>query len=368
MRYPGVTRLGIHLVQWALRWKLPVKGLIKKTIFSQFCGGETLEEAGNTARHLGKQDVSAILDYGVEGKSSEADFDRVLEEIRQAILYGGTQKNIPFVSAKITGLARFDLLAKLHRGEALDEAESREWDRVKTRMHSLGQLAAGQGVILLIDAEESWIQKPLDELCWELMESFNQDRPVIFNTYQLYLKNRLEDMKRDLERAKDKGYLAGSKIVRGAYMEKERLKAQEEGRPSPVQPNKEASDRDFNLACRYALDHLDQGGLFIGTHNQESCLLAARYMEEKGLDPHHPRVYFSQLYGMSDHLSFNLAASGYRVSKYLPYGPVEDVMPYLIRRSEENASVTDASGGELERINEELKRRKNPSAKNHRNK
>jgi len=357
MSSPTVTAAGMALTQWAIRWRLPVKGLIRNTIFRQFCGGETMEDAGHTADILGRYHVGIILDYGVEGKETEKEFDRAVPEFIRAIKYAASREHIPFISVKVTGFARFALLERLHAGVELTEAEHGEWQRVRQRVYDICGAAAGYGIMVLIDAEDSWIQQPVDTLADDMMAAFNKTRAVVFNTFQLYRHDRLAYLKASIARAHEGGYIHGAKLVRGAYMEKERKRAAEKGYPSPIQPDKASTDRDYDAAVRYCLEQLDSTALFIGTHNEHSCMQAAEYISAHGIPADHPRIWFSQLYGMSDNISFNLAHAGYNVAKYLPYGPVQDVVPYLMRRAQENTSVKGQTGRELSLINKELKRR-----------
>jgi len=358
MSSPILTNIGMRLTKFAMGWGLPVEGLMKRTIFKQFCGGETIQEAGETATELGKFGVGVILDYSVEGKEDEKEFDQAVQEFIQAIHYAASQQNIPFISVKITGFARFALLEKLHNGDELSDAETQEWNRVQQRVTDICTVAAEKNIMVLIDAEESWIQLPVDELATTMMERFNQQKPIVFNTYQLYRHDRLEFLQASYPKAVQRNYILGAKLVRGAYMEKERTRAAELHYSSPIQPDKAATDRDYDTAVRFCLDRLDKAAVFIGTHNEQSCLKAATYMEVNHIPATHPHVWFSQLYGMSDNISFNLAHAGYQVAKYLPYGPVKDVVPYLMRRAQENTSVAGQTGRELALINKELKRRK----------
>lgn len=355
--YPWLVRSLAFAAPWAVRWHLPVRGLIRRTVFEQFCGGETLQEAGATARKLANYQVGVILDYGVEAKEGEDNYDHAVPEFQQAIRYAASQPNIPFISLKVTGFARVSLLEKLQRKEALSLAEQQEFERVRRRVTDICQTAWQSGVSVSIDAEQSWIQDPVDLLTEEVMERFNRSRAVVFNTYQMYRWDRLEFLKASYRRCREKGCILGAKLVRGAYMEKERERAARLGYASPVQPDKASTDRDYDAAIRFACEHLDTMALFVGTHNQDSCLLAARLLHESGAFHQHPHMHFSQLYGMSDTLTFNLAKAGYRVSKYLPYGPVTDVLPYLIRRAEENSSVSGQMSRELRLIHQEILRR-----------
>jgi proline dehydrogenase len=358
MSSPMLTKIGMGLTKMAIGLHLPVKGVIKRTIFNQFCGGETMEEAATTANTLGRYNVGIVLDYSVEGKETEADLDQAVPEFIRGIRYAATQPNIPFIALKVTGFARFGLLEKLHSGDPLSATEQQEWQRVQQRIDTVCKAAWESKVMVLVDAEESWIQRPVDDLADAMMAAYNKERPIVFNTFQLYRHDRLDFLKASFDKAVREGYLLGAKLVRGAYMEKERDRAAAMGYPSPIQPDKAAADRDYDTAARFCLERLDQLAVFIGTHNERSCLEAARYMVEQGIPAGHGHVYFSQLYGMSDNISFNLADSGFHVVKYLPYGPVEDVLPYLMRRAQENTSVAGQTGRELTLINKELARRK----------
>lgn len=364
MGYPWFVQLGTRLTPFIMKTGLPVHGIIRKTIFKQFVGGETLAETAGVGAVLGKYGVQVILDYGVEGKEGEDSFDHATEEFIRVINYAATQKNIPFISIKVTGLARFALLQTLNEAPRLrsgihdHEMEVDEWDRVRERMYTICEVAAEKGVGVLIDAEESWIQDPIDRLTMEMMELFNKEKVVVYNTIQLYRHDRLHFLKLSHQIAQQKGFLLGVKLVRGAYMEKERARAREMGYPSPIQPDKAASDSDYDMAVRYAIEHIDQLAVIIASHNEESNLLAAQLLDQKGLAHNHPHIHFSQLFGMSDNITFNLAKEGFSVSKYLPFGPIRDVIPYLMRRAQENSSVSGQTGRELALIKRELERRK----------
>lgn len=358
MGSPFLTTVGMAFTKFAMALHLPINGLIKKTIFKQFCGGETIQEAAETAVMLGDFNIGVILDYGVEGKEGESEFDAAVPEFLKAIDFAASQKNIPFISIKVTGFSRFALLEKLHSGESLSTDEKQEWNRVEKRIDTICARAAQQNIKVLVDAEESWIQNPIDELTDRMMETYNKQEAIVYNTFQLYLHSRLPFLQISYTRAIEKGYLLGAKLVRGAYMEKERSRANEKNYPSPVQADKKDTDNDYDEAVDFCINRLDKLALFIGTHNEKSCLLAAKKMQEKNISFTHPHIYFSQLFGMSDNISFNLASQGFHVAKYLPYGPVSDVMPYLMRRAQENTSVAGQTGRELGLINKELKRRK----------
>lgn len=358
MGSPALARVGIGLTRFAIAARLPIKSLMKSTIFRQFCGGETMQEAGRTAQRISSFGVNAILDYSVEGKESEEEFDQAVQEVKRAIRYAATQKpNIPFVSIKITGYARFGLLEKWHSGTKLSPEEEAARGRVRRRIDEICAEAAAHDIQVLIDAEESWIQWPVDELANAAMASYNKTKATVYNTFQFYQHGSLAVLKEAVKKAEAGGYIFGAKMVRGAYMEKERSRAEKMGYPSPIQPDKASTDRDYDEAVLFCLQHIDRVASFIGTHNEQSCAKAAAYMNAHGIAPKHPHVWFSQLYGMSDNISFNLAHYGYRVAKYLPYGPVKFVVPYLMRRAEENTSVAGQTGRELSLIRKEKKRR-----------
>ncbi|MBX9779204.1 MAG: proline dehydrogenase family protein [Chitinophagaceae bacterium] len=364
MGYPWFVQIGTRLTPFVMKTGLPVHGIIRKTIFKQFVGGETLVETAQVGEILGKYGIKVILDYGVEGKEGEENFDRATDEFIRVIEYAATQTNIPFISVKITGLARFSLLQRLNEAPRLrsgihdNEEENAEWDRVRDRMYSICEIAAEKGIGVLIDAEESWIQDPIDRLTMEVMEEFNKEKVVVYNTIQLYRHDRLRFLELSHKIAQEQGFKLGVKLVRGAYMEKERSKSAERGQPSLIQKDKAATDADFNAAVRYCLDHVDTVAVIIASHNEESNLLAAKLIHEKNLPHNHPHIHFSQLYGMSDNITFNLAKEGFSVSKYLPFGPIRDVIPYLMRRAKENSSVSGQTGRELLLIKRELERRK----------
>lgn len=357
MGSPVLTKIGSFAATWAINWGLPVKEIIKKTIFKQFCGGETMEEAAQTAAILNKYGIDVILDYGVEGKAEETEYDKAVPEFIKAIEYAATQPNIPFISVKITGFGRFGLLEKIHASEALNTAEQQEWQRIYDRINQICKAAADNNIMVLVDAEETWIQNPVNELTDAMMKAYNSSKALIYNTFQMYTTIALPFLKQSFDNAQAEGYILGAKLVRGAYMEKERKRATEMGYTSPIQPTKAATDKDYDEAVHFCMERLGKLDIFIGTHNEKSCMLAVNYMEANKITSSNNHVYFSQLYGMSDNISFNLANAGYHVAKYLPYGPVKDVIPYLIRRAQENTSVAGQTGRELSLINKELKRR-----------
>jgi proline dehydrogenase len=340
-----------------LALNLGFKGLIKGTIFKQFVGGENIHDCNKTIQELGDYNIGTILDYSVEGKESEKDFDNCLHETLDTIKKAKGEKNIPFCVFKVTGLARFDLLQKVSASDKLTEAEQTEWLRVKNRVKEICGLAHQNDQCIFIDAEESWIQQAIDDLADENMATFNKTKAIVYNTYQMYRSDRLEFLKKSIQKGKSEAYHIGAKLVRGAYMEKERKRAAEMNYPSPIQPNKEKSDEDYNAALKLCIENIDVMGLCAGTHNEKSSLFLVELMKEKNISSSDKRIYFSQLLGMSDHISYNLSLTGYNVAKYVPYGPLKDVMPYLIRRAQENTSVKGQTGRELNLIIKEKKRR-----------
>lgn len=352
---PALVNMGSSLGPLAVN--IGFKGIIKNTIFKQFVGGETIEDCTAAIRQLAKYNIGAILDYSVEGKESENDFNHCLEETLETIKKGKGDKDIPFSVFKVTGLARFALLEKVSSSATLTEEEQKEWERVKNRVARICSYAVECDQPVFIDAEESWIQPAIDDLTNENMARCNKQKPLVYNTYQLYRHDRLAYLRESIAKAKSSGYFIGAKLVRGAYMEKERKRAKEMAYPSPIQPDKASSDRDYNLALKLCLDNISMVGLCAGTHNEESSLYLVNLMKEKNIAPSDKRVYFSQLLGMSDHISFNLSLNGYNVVKYVPYGPVKEVLPYLIRRAQENTSVKGQTGRELSLIMKEKKRR-----------
>ncbi len=375
MGKPWLAKLGLTITPLAIKWKLPfVNTAIRQTIFGQFVGGETLEETSAVAKKLGAYNVKVILDYGVEGgDDGEVGFDHSTGEFIRVINYAATQPNIPFMSIKVTGFSRFGLLEKIdglmHKSDgtlmkkylnALDllpENEKEEWHRVRVRMMKICEAANDKNIGVLVDAEETWIQDPVDALTILMMDTFNKGKLVVYNTLQLYRTDRLEFLKDMYKAAADRNFILGAKLVRGAYMDKEIKRAAELNYPSPIQPDKESCDHDFNAAVKFCIDHLDQVATIIASHNEYSNLYTTQLLDEKDLPHNHPHVHFSQLYGMSDNITFNLARAGCSVSKYLPFGPIKDVIPYLMRRAQENSSVGGQTGRELSLINKELQRR-----------
>lgn len=355
---PFLNSLGTSVAKFALSAGLPVQGLIKKTIFEQFCGGETIEECNKAIEKLGNSKIGTILDYAVEGKSAEEDFDGTKDEVIRTIKRGQFDPRIPFSAFKVTGVAPLGTLERLSCKKRLDAKSQAKAERIHSRIEEICHAAHEAGQPVFIDAEFSWHQDAIDRIATEMMEKYNRETTIVYNTIQLYRTDRLQYLRNARKEASKNGYWLGVKLVRGAYMELERERAAEKGYPSPIHPDKSATDEDFNSAIEYCLKHLGEMAFVNATHNEDSAMLLARRMYELGIPENHPRIAFSQLYGMGDNISYALAKRGYNVSKYVPYGPVADAVPYLIRRAEENTSAAGHMSRQLEMITRELKRRK----------
>ena len=353
-----LVKIGPPVTNFAIKIGLPIKGLIKATIFKHFCGGETIRECEKTIKSLYAGQVGTILDYSIEGEDDENVFDSTCEEIIRTIRRAVKDKAIPITVFKVTGVGRFSLLEKLDNGEVLTTAEQQEWQKVQNRVLAICEKAYSTGIPVMIDAEETWIQDTIDRLAVDMMRRFNKEKAIVYNTYQLYRHDKLQSLKNDHQVAAGEGFILGAKLVRGAYMEKERKRADEKGYPSPIQPDKQSADRDYDLALEFCADHIDKIAIVAGTHNENSCRLLAELLDKKGIDHKNPHVYFSQLLGMSDNLSFNLADAQYNVAKYVPYGPIKAVLPYLFRRAQENTAIAGQMSRELSLIVKEVKRRK----------
>jgi proline dehydrogenase len=351
-----ISDLGIRLANLAFQLKLPIKGIMKKTMFGHFCGGETIAETIQACKYLARYGVHSILDLSVEGKGDEDSFDQTGEEIYQTLVESSKTDYMPFGVFKTTGLGDFHIMEKIQAGEKLSSDEEISLAKMKARVDRLCKAAHDLGLKILVDAEESWFQNVIDDLAYEAMEKYNRERCVVYNTYQMYRHDSLDRLKKAHQEALEKGYLLGAKPVRGAYMEKERERAKEMNYQDPIQPNKAATDRDYDAAIKYCVEN--GAYLVCATHNEKSSLHLTDLMNLHGLEPKSDRVFFSQLYGMSDVISFNLAKAGYHVVKYVPYGPVEKVMPYLTRRAAENTSIAGQSSREFELVKKEMRRRK----------
>ena len=353
-----LVRIGTAVTKFALNVHLPVEGLIRSTVFDHFCGGVNEDDCMPVVDKLYNVGVSSVLDYSVEGKEGSDQLDATLKKILVLTDFAETKKAMPFSVFKPTGLGRFELYQKVTENIELSKDETQEWKRLVSRFDKASKAAFDANVTLLIDAEETWMQKAADDLCEQMMVKYNKERAVVFNTLQCYRWDRLDYLKEEHKKAKEGGYKIGFKIVRGAYLEKENERAEEKAYPTPMHKSKQATDDCFNEIMRYMLDNLDTIEIFIGTHNEESNYLAMDMMTEKNITVNDPRVWFGQLYGMSDHITFNMATLGYNIAKYIPFGPVKDVMPYLIRRAEENTSVAGQTSRELSLLKKEKERRK----------
>ncbi len=353
-----LIKIGTPLTNFALKIGLPIQGIIRNTIYKQFCGGESIQGCEPAIAELGQAKVTTILDYSVEGEESEESFNHTCAEILRTVAYAQKNKLISFCVFKPTGLGRFDLLAKVDAKQPLSDQEKMEFARVYERIDAICGACYKADIRVLIDAEHSWIQDTIDDFAREMMEKYNKERLIVYNTYQLYRHDKFASLQADFAYAQTQNFYLGAKIVRGAYMEIERDRATEHGYPSPIQPNKEASDRDYNESIRFCLNHINRIGLMAGTHNEESARLLTDEMALRGISPANDHIFFAQLLGMSDNLSFNLADAGFHVAKYMPYGPVKAVMPYLFRRAQENTSVGGQTSRELSLIVKEKARRK----------
>lgn len=353
-----LVKIGPPITNFAFKIGLPIKSLVKTTIFNHFCGGETIAECAPTIRNLQSGKVGTILDYSVEGEESEAVFDDTRDQIIATIKRAKGDAAIPLTVFKVTGVGKFDLLEKADAGLQFSPEEDTAWQKVFDRVDLICKTATDLDVPVMIDAEETWIQRTIDLLALDMMRQYNQQKVLIYNTYQLYRHDKLASLKADYKAALEEGFMIGAKLVRGAYMEKENKRALEKGYPTLIQPNKEATDRDYNLAVQFCIDHIDRIAFVAGTHNEQSSKLLANLLDQHQINHNHPHVFFSQLLGMSDNLSFNLANAGYNVAKYVPFGPVKAVLPYLFRRAQENTSIAGQTSRELSLISKEKSRRK----------
>ncbi|WP_027302998.1 proline dehydrogenase family protein [Rudanella lutea] len=353
-----LVNLGTFFIKIALKLQLPVKNLIKSTIFEQFCGGESIRDCEKTISKLHDGHIGTILDYSVEGEENEKSFEETTLEVLRTIERASESADIPFSVFKVTGIASTDLLEAVQKGDVLSNEDKAAFERVRERVDRLCAKAYERKVKIFVDAEESWIQGTIDALAYEMMERYNRERPVVFNTYQLYRWETYNNFVKATETARERGYLLGAKLVRGAYLEKERIRSHEEEYQDPIQATKEDTDRDFNKAIDFSLNNRDVVSICLGTHNEYSCQYCFQRMKQLGIAPNDEHIWFAQLLGMSDNISYNLANAGYNVAKYVPYGPVEAVMPYLFRRAEENKSIAGQSSREFKLIEKEIDRRR----------
>ncbi len=357
MNKAGLVNLGTFFIKLGLRLHLPIKNIIRKTIYEQFCGGETIQECEPTIRELGASGIGTILDYSVEGEDDEALFETTTAELLRTIDRAASSGDIPFTVFKVSGIASNAILEKVQSKEPLTPEEQKDYERVQERVDRLCSLAHLRSVRIFFDGEESWIQDVIDDLAYAMMARYNTRQAIVLNTYQIYRHESLENFKNAYLKAKQENYFLGAKLVRGAYMEKERVRAREGNYRSPIHISKDATDNDFDAAVDFSLEHIDLITVCLGTHNEQSCLHCAEKMAKIGLKPNDERVWFAQLLGMSDNISYNLANLHYNVAKYVPYGPIDAVMPYLFRRAEENKSIAGQSSREFLMVKREMDRR-----------
>lgn len=355
---PVLVKLLSRSAKICLDLGLPIKAIIKSTVFKQFCGGETSREYRRVIDALGRATIGTILDYSVEGSKDEAGFDDTARELLGVIAEAAGNPNIPCSCMKLSAIGDVALFEAVSAGKALSPGQRDAWERVASRLDTICAAAQQSEKPIYIDAEESWVQEAMDRLVETMMARYNTDRAVVYTTLQLYRWDRIDYFTGLIEKARQAGYTLGVKIVRGAYLEKERERARERGYPSPVNPSKAATDDEYNRAVNLFVDNIDVVELCLGTHNETSCRLLMRLLEEKNIPRNHPHVWFAQLFGMSDNISYNLARAGYNVTKYLPYGPVESTLPYLTRRAEENTAIAGQMSKELDIIVRERRRRK----------
>ena len=353
-----LVRIGTAATNFALKAHLPVEGLIRSTVFDHFCGGVNEVDCIPKISEMYKSGVYSVLDYSVEGKVDEAQFDLALQKTLELITFSKNNKAMPIAVFKPTGFGRLKIYQKVSDKISLSASEKEEWYRIKKRFDLVCASGNLNKIKILIDAEESWIQPALDDLVEELMACYNKEEIMVYATIQLYLSERLPYLKSLLEKSKKEAYQIGVKLVRGAYIEKETARANLKQYANPVCSSKEATDCNFDQGLQLLLENLDQAAVFVGSHNEASTLKALEQMKQANIATNHPRVCFAHLYGMSDYISYNLSDQGYNVVKYLPYGPIKKVVPYLIRRAEENSSIANQTSREMELIRKEIKRRK----------
>jgi proline dehydrogenase len=356
--FPFLVNYGPKIANWAMTMGVPIKSLIKKTIFHQFCGGETIKESNQFAKKLYNNRIGAILDYSVEGEGTAENLKKTFQELKRVIDEAANKPEYPFAVFKPSGIGSFSVLVAKSANEDLSTEQQNQYEELVERIHFLCKHAHQNNVKLLIDAEETWIQDAVDEIVYNNAKEFNRDDIIVYNTIQLYRKGRIEEINKQIDLARKFGYKIGFKLVRGAYMEKEAKRAQQMNYPNPIQDTKADTDHDYNSALKICFENRDVVAVIAGTHNEESSILLAQLIENNNISKTDNRFWFAQLYGMSDHISFNLAHEGFNVAKYLPYGPVKEVLPYLSRRAQENSSVKGQSSRELSLIKQEINRRK----------
>lgn len=358
VKSPIISKMATASVKASFNVGLPIEKLIRRTVFDHFCGGITIADCQRTAEALHKYNVGSILDYSVEGGENEAGFAETTEEIAMTIRNAKGKKEIPFCAFKVSGIAPVDIFEKVQNKEDLTLEEADSFQRAHDRIEKLCRESFENDVPVFIDAEDSWYQDVIDDISYEMMAKFNKEKVIVFNTYQMYRVDMLDNLRNAIETAGKEGYQLGAKLVRGAYMEKERDRAEELGYPDPICPDKEATDKSYNDGLTACVDNIDTVAVANCSHNEYSNYYLAELLNRHGIERDNSKVFFAQLFGMSDNISFNLAKAGFNVSKYVPYGPVKSVMPYLFRRASENTSVEGQSSRELQLIKQELKRRR----------
>jgi len=354
---PLLLPVGKALIQIAFNLNAPIEGLFKKTIYHQFCGGESLHDCKRVIHRLADNNISTALQYSVETKATEEEYNRTMQELLDAIYYSESNPHVKVVCCKLTGIGSFNIFEKLHGGTALSGSEEVAFENIRRRMETICSVAEKASVAIFFDAEESWIQRPMDQLIDEMMLRYNKQQAVVYNTFQLYRNDRLDFLKASFEKARANKFILGAKLVRGAYMEKERKRARNKNLPSPIHQDKQAVDKAYNEALEFCAANFEGIAFCAATHNEQSCLRLVNLIDSKGIDRNHPNIFFSQLYGMGEHLTYNLAKEGFNATKLVPYGPVREAIPYLIRRAEENSSVAGQVGRELQLLKKEMKRR-----------
>jgi proline dehydrogenase len=357
--YPTLVKIANPFIRFLSVIRAPIGWIVKPTVFNHFVGGETLKKCDKAVLKLKTAGVYSILDYSVEGKESEKAIEAAMEETLRAIKNAGENPDIPFAVFKPTAFGKHHALEVLSGKSSPDDESVKEGEKFRQRVNTLCKKAYDCDIPIMIDAEETYIQNFIDEVVMDMMRKYNKEKCIVFNTYQMYRHDRIKVLDKDIAIARKEKFFLGAKFVRGAYMERERARAAKMGYEDPIQANKEATDRDYNLGLKIALDNVDVVTIFNGTHNEYSSKYLAELMIEKKMDPDDKHIWFSQLYGMSEHISFPMAAAGFNVAKYVPYGPVHNVLPYLMRRVEENTSVKGQTGRELSLIRRERQRRKN---------
>jgi len=356
--YPILVKIGNPVIKVCSALRIPIGWIVKPTAFKHFVGGETLEECQPAVEKLKTANVYSILDYSVEGKETEKAIEAALQETLHAVKNASSNPDIPFAVFKPTAFGKHHSLEVLSGRGTPDEKILKEGEEFRTRIGQLCKTAHENDIPIMIDAEDTYIQNFIDQVVMDMMRKYNKEKTIVYNTYQMYRHDRIGILEADIKAARDEKFFLGAKFVRGAYMERERARAKKMNYPDPIQPDRESTDRDYNLALKISMDNLDVVSIFNGTHNEFSSMYLAELMIEQKVDAADKRIWFSQLYGMSEHISFNLASAGFNVAKYVPYGPVRFVLPYLMRRVEENTSVKGQTGRELSLIKKERQRRK----------